>query len=217
MVPVPISKSIDPAIAAPPWAPRLRAWLWVILFVAGLCLLRQAALTVRDGPAGFAIVYPASGLLAYGLLVSRRRLWPIIVSSAAVIGIAGSLALGRTLLQAVAFNGGATAGVAIAAWLVVRLSGRPTLRTLRGTFVLVLAPAVAMGVTSVASYALLTAAGASFSARAFSVFWAGSTLGILLAASLLVSGPNPARRRRPAPGRPSPSPGSSSATQARSR
>ena len=151
-----------------------------------LWVLRLGALAFTDGPGGLALVWPAAGLLAYALLVARRRAWPALLLVAVAGGVADSLRVGRGLAQALALNGGAAATAVASAWIVMRLSGRPTLRTLRGAAVFVVAPALASAAASLLSHAALSAAGASFAETRFWVYWAGNTLGVVLVTSLLI-------------------------------
>jgi PAS domain S-box-containing protein len=189
----------EPALAAPRWAPRLPGWLWAVLFLLALWGLRLGALAFTDGRGGIAVVWPAAGLLAYAFLVTRRRAWPALFLVALAGGVADSVHAGRTLAQAVAYNGGAAATSVASAWLVARLAGRPTLRTVRGTAVFVVAPALASAAASLVSRAALSAAGASFPESRFWVYWGGLTLGVVLVTSLLIewSEPAPAGPVRP--------------------
>jgi PAS domain S-box-containing protein len=139
-----------------------------------------------DGPGGIALVWGPSGLVVYALLVSRRRSWPLLLGAALALGAAGSALAGRSAVQSLALNGAASAGSLLCAWLTIRIGGRPTLRTVRGTLALVAGAAAGHGIVSVLSHAVLSAGRMPFAEDGFWVYWAGSSLGIVLLTALLV-------------------------------
>jgi signal transduction histidine kinase len=181
-----------PALPPPAWAVRAPAWAWLVAFAAGTWGLHAGAHLLTDRPGGLAVIRPAAGLSLFALLVTRRRHWPFVLALAFVLGVAASLSFGRAPAEAAAFNVAHLGEALAAAWLVVRLGGRPTLRTLRGAQLLVFAPPAAVGAVSAASHVLLSAGRASFAEHRFWVFWAGTSLGIILMTSLLVAWAEPA-------------------------
>ncbi len=134
----------DPALPPPAWAARVPGGAWLLVFAGALWALRALGFRLTDRPGGVAVVWPAAGLVLYALLVTRRWTWPIVLAVVFGLGVVDGLHFGRSPLQAVAYNGAVVVQSVAAAWLLVRLGGRPTLRTLRGALVLVLAPAAAL-------------------------------------------------------------------------
>ncbi len=181
----------DPVLPRPAWADRVPAWAWLGVLALARWVLREGGYGLVDRPGGLAVFWPPAGLLVFALFVARRREWPLVAAVALAVSVQGSLAFGRTLGSAAAFGFANLAGAFAARWLAVAIGGRPTLRTLRGTLTLTLAPTLALGVTTAASHVLLTTGHASFSEERFWVFWLGSSLGILLVGSTLVEWTEP--------------------------
>jgi PAS domain S-box-containing protein len=183
----------DPALPPPSWAERLPAWAWLLLFAAADVALRRAGYLFADRPGSVATVWPSAGLTLYALLVSRRHTWPILLAVAVSVGVAESLQHGRTLTTAVAYNAGYLAQVVAAAWLMVRIGGRPTLRTLRGVLTLMLVPAAALAVVAAIAQVVVAASAPPVREEVFWVFWAANMLGIVFVTSLLVEWTTPSR------------------------
>jgi PAS domain S-box-containing protein len=182
---------LDPALAAPSFTPRLPAWAWALALVAGTWVLRVGALEFTDGPGGLAIVWPAAGLLVYALLVTRRRAWPIVLALAVAVGVADGVRVGRPVVRILGMEAAVSLGAVASAWMLTRLSARPTLRTLRGTLAFAVAAAVPAAVAAALARAVLAAAAAPLAAERVWVFWGGTTLGIVLITALLVEWSEP--------------------------
>jgi PAS domain S-box-containing protein len=183
----------DPALPPPPWAARIPRWAWLVVFALAHLALRDAGHRLFDRPGGFALVWPPTGLVVYALLVARRRTWPAVLALTLATGVLGSLQFGRPLGVGLALNAANLAQAIAAWWIVVRIGGRPTLRTLRGALVLMFAPAAALAAVSAASHLVLAASAPRTDQQRFWGFWGGSSLGILLVTSVLVAWTTPAR------------------------
>jgi PAS domain S-box-containing protein len=191
----------DAALYPPPWAVRIPAWAWLVLFASAYWLLHRSAYLLADHPGGLGIVWPPAGLVLYALLVAPRRMWAALLGAALAVGATVSIGYGRAPAVALAYVAANLAQALAARWLVVRIGGRPTIRTLRGALAMILAPAAAVVAVSVLSNVLLLTRGPGIGDERFWVFWAGSTLGILFTTPLLVEWTTP-RRPRSEPGRP---------------
>jgi integral membrane sensor domain MASE1 len=183
----------DPALPAPPRAARLPPWGWLVLFAAADLALRAAGFLLAERPGGIATVWPSAGLALYALLVAPRRAWPAVLAVSLAVGTAASVRFGRPLGVALSYNAGLVAQVAAAAWLMVRLGGRPTLRTLRGVLTLVLAPAVAMLAVAGVAHLVVSASAPPVEPERFWVFWTANALGIVIVTSVLVEWTTPSR------------------------
>jgi len=187
------AKLPDPALPAPPWAARVPLPAWLALFGIADVALRNVGYLLTTHPGGFGVVWPPTGLALYALFVSRRRTWPAVLGVLFGIGVLGSIGHGREVGLAVALNAANLAQAVAAWWLVVRIGGRPTLQTLRGALVLILAPAAALIAVSAVSHVLVAASAPPIQEEQFWIFWAGSSLGIVFVTSLLVAWTTPGR------------------------
>jgi PAS domain S-box-containing protein len=167
-----------------------------VAYAAAHVALRQVGHLLLDRPGSFALVWPPTGLAVYALLVAPRRRWWAVVAVALAVGVATSTGSGRTLRLAVGLNLANVAQAMAAAWIVIRIGGRPTLGTLRGALVLMFAPAAALAAVSGISHLVLAASAPPIDHARFWIFWAGSSLGIVFVTSLLVAWTTPARPLR---------------------
>jgi PAS domain S-box-containing protein len=150
-------------------------------------LLRDVGHLLIGRPGSFAIVWPPTGLFLFAFLVTRRRTWPLVLAAVLAGGAINGALFGRSFGISLAFNLANVAQALAAWWVVVRLGGRPTLRTLGGATVLMLAPAAALVVVSAASHLALAAVLPAIDQERFWVFWGGSSLGIVFLTSFLVA------------------------------
>ena len=88
-------------------------------------LAARLGLTLRAVPSDVAVFWPASGIAAGILVITRRQAWPAVVIGLVVGTVAANLLSDRSLLTSI-FKGICNAGEAVlVAWLVERWFGRP--------------------------------------------------------------------------------------------
>jgi len=88
-------------------------------------LAARYALALRAVPSDVAVFWPASGIAAAILIITRRQAWPAVVIGLVVGAVAANLLSDRSFLASI-FKGFCNAGEAVLiAWLVERWFGRP--------------------------------------------------------------------------------------------
>jgi integral membrane sensor domain MASE1 len=88
-------------------------------------LAARLGLALRAVPSDVAVFWPASGIAAGILIITRRQAWPAVVIGLVVGTIAANVLSDRSLLTSI-FKGFCNAGEAVlVAWLVERWFGRP--------------------------------------------------------------------------------------------
>src|SRR5262245_42319055 len=102
-------------------------------------LAARLGLALRAVPSDVAVFWPASGIAAGILIITRRQAWPAVVIGLVIGTIAANLLSDRNLLTST-FKGFCNAGEAVlVAWLIERWFGRPfmfgDLRRVAGFFV----------------------------------------------------------------------------------
>ena len=161
--------------------------------------LARLGVALAPAPGAFAVFWPLSGFLLGALLLSPPRRWLATVAVAVGPVAALGAASGRPAALVVAFAGASALEALLGAGLAVRLCGdRPNLSRLGDVIKLVVAgPIVASAVASlVPAAALSRLSGVSFGFTVTTV-WAGTALGSLAVAPVLLAWASEAPPPRP--------------------
>jgi PAS domain S-box-containing protein len=167
--------------------PRLVGLAVLALVGDYLCAAIGYGLTLRPG--SVVVLWPAAGFLLAVLILGERRVWGALVLGAAIGGTLADLqhgtAFGFAVLAAVA---NCTESVA-AAWVVTTIAGpRVALRTLREVMAVVFGAAVVSNaVTALLGAIVLARGGRSSYWSAWSVWWTGDGMGMLIVAPAILA------------------------------
>ncbi len=139
-------------------------------------------------PSGIVVVWPAGGFLLGCLLLSEPRDWKYLLIGGALGNVVSDVLSGATVIAGIEASAANGLESWLAAWVVIRLAGRPvTLTTLRQTAVLVLGAAVASNaVTALVGTAALVHGSRMSALTAWLAWWIGDGLGMLLVTPFVV-------------------------------
>lgn len=150
-------------------------------------MLARVGYLLLDPASGLAVFWPPAGLYLAALVIEPRRRWPGIVAAVLPAAVLGSVLAGRSLEVALWLFAGNTVEAIMGASLVVRLGGpRPGVSSVREALALVALPAAAGALVAPLTFAAQSIVHGG-SARANWIFWAGTSLGILVVAPLVVA------------------------------
>jgi PAS domain S-box-containing protein len=169
----------------------LRAWRSDLLGAIGLgvayYLAAQLSLHLALVGENITPLWPPTGIALAGFLLRGRRLWP----GVAIAAFAVNLTISATPVAAAATAVGNTLAPLVAATLLLRVAFRPELDRLRDALAIVFLAALASMVIS-ATIGAVTLLATDVIVRnellsAWSVWWAGDAMGILVVAPFLLT------------------------------
>ncbi len=170
---------------------RLRGWQTDLLgsIALGLAYYLAARLSLRLALVGENItpLWPPTGIAVVGFLLRGRRLWP----GVAIAAFAVNLPISANVVAAVATTVGNTLAPLVAATLLGRVEFRPQLDRLRDALAIVFLAALgSMLISAMIGATTLLVSGAIDGNEflgAWSVWWAGDAMGVLVVAPFLLT------------------------------
>ncbi len=172
-------------------APRLRNWRTdlVMSIALGVAYYLAAQLSLRLALVGENItpLWPPTGIALVGFLLRGRRLWP----GVAIAAFAVNLPISTSGVAAAVTAVGNTLAPLAAATLLLRVGFRPQLDRLRDALAIVFLAALGATIISATVGATTLLVSDAIEAREFwgawSVWWAGDAMGILVVAPFLLT------------------------------
>ena len=170
---------------------RLRGWQTDLLgsIALGLAYYLAARLSLRLALVGENItpLWPPTGIAVVGFLLRGRRLWP----GVAIAAFAVNLPISANVVAAAVTTVGNTLAPVIAATLLARVEFRPQLDRLRDALAIVFLAALgSMLISATIGATTLLVSGAIDGNEflgAWSVWWAGDAMGVLVVAPFLLT------------------------------
>ncbi len=176
--------------------PSLAQMLRIGLFSLAYFMAQVLAFKLPESFGLIAAIWPAAGIALASLLLSPRRLWPVLLGCLFAAGLAANLTTPRPLLVSAGLMSANICETAGSAWLITRLCGNH-IRFARIREVLAL---TASAILINAASALIGAATASLALGSrfmtfYGTWWVADGLGLLLVTPLIMAWAYPLRMR----------------------
>jgi signal transduction histidine kinase len=178
---------VNPERNSSRWRSLARLAVFAVLCLAAVGLGRRLAFQ----PEHISAVWPPSGVLLAGLLLSRRRQWPVLLLTAFLIEVLTSLGPLPDLPNLLVACGNVLESVIGAVLIRTLVGARLDLRRVRDVLGLLILPAViAASLTATFSVNVIIFSGLSTWEKYWQVwriFWIGDAMGILVLTPLVLS------------------------------
>jgi PAS domain S-box-containing protein len=162
--------------------------LRVALFVALYFIAFKISYLFPDAESILMVIWPAGGIGLAALLLSPRRLWPVIISAFFLVGNISNLMIDRPLFNSIGFMIANVTESYLCAWLIVRWCGEDIrFTTVKEISALIFAATVVNACTAFIGGGTAWLAGLFPFWSFWQSWWISDGLGILIVAPLVVT------------------------------